>query len=117
MQSHHQSSPLHFRRSMAAVFVTALIAGLGVVLGAASPAHAEPVTITDPNSGASITLSSSVIAPGERVNISGTGFVAASGSTGETLVAVRPYDYDTNPAWTMGGEDVHPAEPDPAARQ
>ncbi|MFT4296068.1 MAG: Ig-like domain repeat protein [Micropruina sp.] len=93
-------------RALATGTLAVLIAGLGAIT-APSPAHAAPTTITDPVSGASITLSSSVIAPGQRVEISGTGFVATQGSTGETLVAVRPYDYDAGPAWTIGGEDAY----------
>ena len=98
-------------RTLVTATLTLALAGLGAVL-APSPAQAAPTTVTDPVSGASITLSSSEIAAGERIEISGTGFVATQGSTGEALVAVRPYDFDTGPAWTIGGEDAYvPADP------
>ena len=95
------------RRGVAATAATTLIA-VGLIASTAAPAHADPITVTDPGgSGAEVTLSSKEISPGERVQISGKGFVAKTGSTGETLVAVRPYDYDAGPAWTIGGEDAY----------
>lgn len=95
------------RRGVAAAAATTLIA-VGLIASTPAPAHADPITVTDPGgSGAEVTLSSKEISPGERVQISGTGFVAKTGSTGETLVAVRPYDFDEGPAWTIGGEDAY----------
>lgn len=93
-------------RALVSALAATLMAGSIAAL-AAAPAHAEPVTITDPVSGVSITLSSDRIAPGERIQISGTGFVPTSGSSGDPLVAVRPYDYDEGPAWTIGGPDAY----------
>lgn len=96
----------HTMRRTPAAILAALIVASGLVFGAA-PAQAAPVTVTDPISGASITLSSGTIAPGQRVEISGRGFVPVQGSTGEPLVAVRPYDFDAGPAWTIGGRDAY----------
>lgn len=97
------SSSHLLRRGVAAIAGTALLfAGL---VATAPSADAAPVTVTDPGSGATITLSSDEISPGERIEISGTGFIAKQGSTGDPLVAVRPYDFDAGPAWTIGGED------------
>lgn len=100
------SSLRQLRKGVAALLAATLVAG-GLVLGAA-PAHAaEPVTVTDRVSGATITLSSARIKPGETIQISGTGFTPIQGSTGDPLVAVRPYDFDNGPAWTVGGADAH----------
>lgn len=97
-------------RTLVTATLTLALALLGALL--APRAHAAPVTVTDPVSGASITLSSAEIAAGERIEITGKGFVAKQGSTGEVLVAVRPYDLDSGPAWTIGGEDAYlPADP------
>lgn len=98
-------------RQCVGIIVAAVVVASGLVF--ASPAAtAAPVTVTDPNSGASITLSTNRIAPGERVEISGRGFTPVQGSTGEPLVAVRPYDFDAGPAWATGGRDAHrPADP------
>ena len=95
------------KRGVAALVAATLIVG-GLVFNGAAPAHAAgPVTVTDPVSGASVTLSSGRIKPGETIQISGTGFQAKQGSTGDPLVAVRPYDFDAGPAWTVGGTDAH----------
>lgn len=95
------------RRGVAATAATTLIA-VGLIASTPAPAHADPITVTDPGgSGAKITLSSKEISPGERIEISGTGFVAKTGSTGDPLVAIRPYDYDNGPAWTIGGKDAY----------
>lgn len=99
----HRSGRL---RILASALSATLIAG-GATILAAAPAHAEPVTVTDPASGVSITLSSDQILPGERIQISGTGFVPTQGSSGDPLVAVRPYDFDDGPAWTIGGQDAY----------
>ncbi|MDF1486998.1 hypothetical protein [Tessaracoccus caeni] len=99
------------RVGVAALVAAALAMG-GLVLGAAPVHAAGPVTITDAVSGATITLSSTKIKPGETIQISGTGFTPIQGSTGDPLVAVRPYDFDNGPAWTVGGTDAHfPANP------
>ncbi len=97
-------------RTLVTATLTLALSLLGALL--APRAHAAPVTVTDPVSGASITLSSAEIAAGERIEVTGKGFVAKQGSTGEVLVAVRPYDLDSGPAWTIGGEDAYlPADP------
>ena len=103
------------RRGAAAIAATTLIA-VGIVVSSPAPAHADPITVTDPASGAAITLSTNRISPGQRVEISGTGFTAKQGNTGEPLVAVRPYDYDDGPDWTVGGRDAYgpnPSNPTP----
>lgn len=98
-------SPTHLlRRGVTAIAGGALLFA-GLV--ATAPLAAADVTVTDPASGASITLSSNEISPGERIQIKGTGFVAQTGTKGDPLVAVRPYDYDDGPAWTVGGPDAY----------
>ncbi len=100
----------HTLRRVIAVLIAGLMVASGLVLST-QPAHAA-VTVTDPNSGASITLSKNRIEPGERIEISGRGFTPVQGSSGEPLVAVRPYDFDEGPAWTTGGRDAYrPANP------
>lgn len=93
-----------------AIALLVVTAGLVLFPPATAPVGAE-VVITDPSSGATITLSSGQVSPGERIQIHGEGFTPTSGSQGEPLVAVRPYDFDTGSAWTIGGEDAY----DPAA--
>ncbi|MFT3833439.1 MAG: hypothetical protein QM711_08975 [Micropruina sp.] len=97
--------PRHLIRRVVAVLIAGLLAASGLVLST-QPAQAA-VTVTDPVSGASITLSTNRIAAGERIEISGRGFTPVQGSTGEPLVAVRPYDFDAGPAWTVGGRDAY----------
>ena len=97
--------PRHLLRRVVAVLIAGLLAASGLVLSS-QPAQAA-VTVTDPVSGASITLSTNRIAAGERIEISGRGFTPVQGSTGEPLVAVRPYDFDAGPAWTVGGRDAY----------
>lgn len=100
----------HTLRRVIAVLIAGLLLASGLVLSS-QQAHAA-VTVTDPVSGASITLSKNRIAPGERIEISGRGFTPVQGSSGEPLVAVRPYDFDNGPAWTTGGRDSYrPADP------
>ena len=102
------------RRGVAVIAGTALLAA-GLV-ATAVPAHAGPVTVTDPASGASVTLSTTEISAGERIEITGTGFTAKTGSHGDPLVAVRPYDQDFGPAWTVGGQDAYdPSGTNPTA--
>lgn len=95
----------HTWRRVVAVLIAGLLVAAGLVLS--TPVAQAAVTITDPNSGASITLSTDRITPGERIQISGRGFTPTQGSTGEPLVAVRPYDFDAGPAWTTGGRDSY----------
>ena len=98
------------RRGIAALLAAVVVAS--GLLFSSPEAAAAPVTVTDPNSGASITLSTDRIAPGQRVDISGREFTPTRGSTGDPLVAVRPYDFDDGPAWTTGGRDSYiPADP------
>jgi hypothetical protein len=76
----------------------------------AGAAHAAPLTLADPGgSGASVTISDSSVVPGQRVAISGEGFVPVSGH-GFPLVAIKPYDLD--PPWAFGGADAHPGTDD-----
>lgn len=80
-----------------------LLAGaalLALVPGAA----AAPGTFPAPGlPGVSVTLGDTTVVPGQRVPISGTGFVPASGN-GSPLIAVKPYDIDV-PSWGSGGTD------------
>ena len=105
------TAAVRLRRAIAALTVGVLtVTGLTL---ATPPAQAASVTVTDPGgSGASITLSSNRIGPGERIEISGQGFTPVEGSSGDPLVAVRPYDFDAGPAWAVGGEDAYfPSNP------
>lgn len=80
----------------------------------ATPATAD-ITITDPAGPGptavtpQVTVSSTEIAPGERIQIKGAGFLPnpTAGTTGDPLVAIRPYDDDRLPAWTIGGADAY----------
>lgn len=94
-----------FRATAAGLAVGIIAAGLGLT----APAAAAEKTVTDPGTGARFTVSSSEITAGERINISGTGFVPVEGSTGEPIVAVRPYDFDLGPEWQIGGVDAFDA--------
>lgn len=81
---------------------------LAVLLLLPAAAHAAPVTVTDPaGSGATATLSSAEVYPGQRVAISGTGFIGANpgGAGGVPLVAIKPYDIDTD--WASGGRSSY----------
>jgi hypothetical protein len=76
----------------------------------AAKAGAAPATFPDPGgSGASITISDTEVVPGQRIAISGDGFVPAGGG-GYPLVAIKPYDID--PPWAFGGPDAYPGPDD-----
>lgn len=75
-----------------------------------APAGAAPTTVVDPDgSGATVTLDRSEAAPGERIRITGTSFPVTVNvrSSGNPIVAVRPYAYDAGPVWGAGGPDYY----------
>ncbi|MDQ8044035.1 MAG: hypothetical protein REI11_05485 [Patulibacter sp.] len=68
-------------------------------------ASAAPLTVVDPaGSGASVTIDDDVVVPGQRIQITGKGFVPSGGGGGYPLVAIKPYDIDPN--WDYGGTDA-----------
>ncbi len=89
-------------------------AALATMIVGASAA-AAPLTVQNPNVlSNSVTIDRTEAAPGERINISGRGFVVTTNvaGPGNPIVAVRPYDYDLGPVWTGGGDDYYtPAAP------
>lgn len=90
----------------AAVAVAALIVS--------APAVAAPLTVQNPNVPSNtVTIDRTEAAPGERINITGRGFVVTTNiaGPGNPIVAVRPYDYDLGPTWTAGGADHYAAAP------
>ena len=105
--------------SWRAITRAALIAG-AFVAAAALPAPATAAqTFVDPGgSGASVTVSSAQVYPGQRLQISGTGFVGnepagpggAPPAGGVPLIAIKPYDIDTD--WTWGGPSAYPGPDD-----
>jgi hypothetical protein len=56
-----------------------------------------------------VTISDDTVVPGQRIAISGTGFVPQRGA-GYPLVAIKPYDID--PPWAYGGPAAYPGPPD-----
>jgi len=96
-----RSTPLARGSRWATAVLTALLAALAWT----AAAHAEPVTYDDPGtSGASVTLSSDRVVPGERIEISGAGFHGGFG-TGTPLVAIKPNDLDL--PWSYGGASAY----------
>ncbi|WP_026910387.1 hypothetical protein [Patulibacter minatonensis] len=86
-------------------------AALLISLLGASPAVAEPLTITNPNGPSKVTIDRREAAPGERIRITGEGFPVTVNVTGpgNPVVAVRPYSFDSGPAWAGSGADYLPA--------
>ncbi len=105
-------------RARAAAAAAAVLVTLPAL--AADPAGAAPQTFPDPGgSGASVTLSTTQVYPGQRLQISGSGFFGGTRSNpgdpvppgGVPLIAIKPYDIDTD--WTWGGASAY-AGPDDA---
>ncbi len=90
----------------------AALAALLAFLILAPAASATPGTFVDPGgSGASVTIDDTVVAPGQRLGISGTGFVSSTPAPGFPLIAIKPYDIDIV-GFVAGGPDAYPRTDD-----
>jgi hypothetical protein len=88
--------------------LAALMAAGAAALALAGPAAADPVTYTNPGTGASVTLGSDTYAAGGRLEVSGAGFTRVQGS-GRPIVAIKPDEHDEQDEvarWTAGGPDA-----------
>ena len=81
----------------------ARLAAFGVLLTFPLGAGAAPRTVADPaGSGAVVTLSDDTLYPGQRVSVTGTGFVGQSPSADPAdlpAIAIKPYDIDVDWGW------------------
>ena len=99
-------TPKSRRRSRAA------LAALLALLILAPVASATPGTFVDPGgSGASVTIDDTVVVAGQRLGISGTGFVSSTPAPGFPLIAIKPYDIDVV-GFVAGGTDAYPRTDD-----
>jgi len=89
--------------------ITALL-GLIAALVMASSAAAVPVVITDPATGAEVTLDPGAAVPGGRIQITGSGFQREGGG-GHPWIAVMPDDDPDATGWTYGGANAIAGDP------
>ena len=90
------------KRALTAVLTAAALLGLP------GSAAAEPVTYESGN-GATATLSSGAFAPGDRIEVSGTGF-AGNGGSGHPVIAIKLNDGD-DPLAFGGADAIDEVEP------
>ena len=90
----------------------AALVALLAFLTLAPVASAAPGTFVDPGgSGASVTIDDTIVVAGQRLGISGTGFVSSTPAPGFPLIAIKPYDIDVV-GFVAGGADAYPRTDD-----